>query len=126
MTGDPCVIVNRTSDPLTFVADSKHYTLTPGENYGLNTGHAGFAMRQNPLMGSENYYSLEFISLVGIKGSTDYPCDPISDEAILEAMNSVERFSRKDTDLGPVKTIKKPRPTGMTTMAGANSFAVSA
>lgn len=116
MTGEPCIIVNRTPDPLSFVADSKHYVLKPGDNFGFNTGHAGFAMRQNPLMGSGDFYSLEFQSLVGIKGADGYEtdCTPISDDVLLRAMDEVEWFNREEAQLpGKVKRVQKPRSMSM-------------
>lgn len=126
MTGEPCILVNRTSSPLEFVADSRHYKLLPGDNVGLNTGHAPFAMAQNPLMGSENFHSLEFQSLVGIKGVTD--CAPIDEDELLVSYDKVERFNREEAGLAKVKTVKKPRPVRSaesSSGAGQRSFAVA-
>jgi hypothetical protein len=91
MTGNPVVLINRTSRVLTFVADGKQYELTPGENYGFNSAQARFAKAQNPLMGSEDYHTLRTESLVAIKGSKD-PVDEISDEVLNAA--PLERFDR--------------------------------
>lgn len=131
MTGEPCILVNRTPDPLYFVADSKHHALQPGENFGFNTAQAQFAMKQNPLMGSGDYHSLEFVSLVGIKGETD--CAPIDESVLLEAMDKIEWFDREASGLnqvrGRVKPVRKPKVTrGLDSTSGAsqNAFAVTA
>jgi hypothetical protein len=97
MTGAPVILVNRIGEVLNFVADGQHYVLQPGENYGFNEAQAPFAIRQNPLMGSEDYYTLDSQSLVGIKGQTD--CTPLSDEVLLAAMDCVERFDREKSGL---------------------------
>lgn len=103
MTGNPVTLVNRTSEPIRFVADSRHYLLQPGDNHGFLEGHAPFAMRQNPLMGSQDYYSLDFISKVGVKVGgvvrEDAPCDPITDEQLLAAMDEIEAFNRSVSGL---------------------------
>lgn len=128
MQGSPIILVNRTSYPLDFTADSRFYTLAPGENYGYVQGHAQFATAQNPLMGSEDYYSLEFQSLVGIKGQTD--CAPIPDDVLLAAVESHERFDRKEAGLAPVKFVKPRhrmpvgRSGGVVTQANDNALAV--
>jgi hypothetical protein len=126
MQGNPVILVNRTSEPLTFVADSRHYILNPGDNYGFFEGHSRFAMAQNPLMGSEDYYTLEFKSRVGVKGETD--CSPISDEELLAAMDEVERFDRSTADLAPVRRVKPrhapPRGRQVAGQANENAFAV--
>lgn len=129
MTGEPVVLVNRTEIPLTFVADSRHYVLQPGDNYGFNRAHAFYAKKQNPLMGSEDYYTLDFTSLVGIKGEDD--CDPIS-TAVLEAANKeeAERFNRERSGLraavkvAPRHRIPTGRTGGITTAANENAFAI--
>lgn len=129
MLGDPIILVNRTSLPLQFVADGRFYTLQPGDNHGYVRGHAQFAMQQHPLMGSEDYYSLEFESLIGIKGET--PCDEIPDD-VLQAVNEqeAERFNRERSGLRSAIKVK-PRhrvPTGrsggVTSAANANAYAI--
>lgn len=126
MVGDPIVLVNRTGSPLPFVADGRHYVLDPGDNYGYVQGHAQFALAQNPLMGSEDYYTLDFKSLVGVKGQTD--CEPFSDEDLLAAMDSIERFDRSTAGLAPVKRAKPrsamPRGRSVASMANGNALAV--
>lgn len=130
MLGSPVVLVNRTQEKLNFTADSRHYILEPGDNYGFVEGHAQFAVKQNPLMGSEDYYTTEFRSLVGVKGRADCPCDPISDDDLLAAMDSIERFNRADAGLAPTVVVK-PRsrmPRGrtgeVTTGASGNAMAI--
>ncbi len=104
MVGSPICLVNRTGEELKFTADGQHFELKPGDNYGFLEPHAYFAMAQNPLMGSEDYYTLEFQSLVGVKGKT--PCEPLSDEVLLAAMDKVERFNRDEAGLRPTRQIK--------------------
>lgn len=127
MVGSQIVLVNRTGEVLHFVADSMHYDLQPGENYGFIEPHGYFAMAQNPVMGSEDYYTQAFRSKVGVKGATD--CTPLSDEELIQGMDSIERFNRKDAGLAPVDIVK-PRhrmPHGRTgevsNGAGSGAFA---
>jgi hypothetical protein len=128
VTGSQIVLVNRIGEDLKFVCDGQHHVLTPGENYGYVDSQGYFAKSQNPLMGSEDYYTLDFQSLVGVKGKDD--CTPLSDDVLLAAMDCVERFDREGSGLRPgVRT--KPRhrmPRGRTGEvsggAGDNSFAI--
>ncbi len=112
MVGSQIVLVNRVGENLNFTADGQQHTLVPGNNYGFVDAQARFAMDQNPLMGSEDYYTLQFRSLVGVRVSVNNqlvdksPCEPISDEDMLAAMECVERFDRKDAGLAPVKYVK--------------------
>jgi hypothetical protein len=125
MQGDPIVLVNRTSNDVSFVADSRHYILKPGKNYGYVQGHAFFALSQNPLMGSEDYHTLDFQSLVGVEGQTD--CTELTDEALLEAGELMERFDRSTAGLAPTKTVKTrhPAPRGRQVASTANSNALA-
>jgi len=127
MVGAPIILVNRVGEELKFVADGQHYVLQPGDNYGFVQGHAYFAMAQNPLMGSEDYYTLEFKSFVGVKGQT--PCDPLSDEELLIGMDCLERFDRGSAGLRPAERVK-PRyrmPKGRTgeVVSAANENAMA-
>lgn len=122
----PIVLVNRTSEPLKFTADSQHHILAPGKNYGFFAWQAPFAKAQNPLFGSEDFYSLDYTSLVGVEGEDN--CDPIPEEELIAAMDKVERFDREANGMRPgVKvanrhSIKRGRaPSGN---AGQNAFAV--
>lgn len=132
MTGNPIVLVNRTTSPLTFVADSRHYELKPGANYGYLEGHARLAQAQNPLPGSEIYHSLDFTSLVGVKdieGKEISDCSPISDETILEAEEQSlgERFDRQASGLRDVKSVRNRHPklnSRITTAADQTVLAV--
>lgn len=128
MLGSPIVLVNRTDMALKFTADGVHHELQPGDNYGFVDSQAYFAMAQNPVMGSEDYYTLEFKSLVGVKGQTD--CTPLSDEVLLKGMESIERFDRASADLSPAVAVKprhrmpQGRSGGVTTGANENVLAV--
>lgn len=89
MLGEPIVLVNRTPKPLSFTFDGRQFTLKPGRNYNHFEVHGPFAKAQNPLMGSEDYLTLDFISLVGVEGKDD--CSEIP-AAVLEAAKDAERF----------------------------------
>jgi hypothetical protein len=84
----PTKVINRTSRPLSYIADGRVYTLQPGVNIIPST-HVRFAKSQNPVMGSEDYYTLSFDSLIGVDGKDD--CSPIPDELLESA---IERFDR--------------------------------
>ena len=98
MTGNNIVLVNRTSKPLEFTADGRHYILTPGDNPGYVEGHAHFACHQNPLLGSEDFYTLQFTSLVGVKGEKaledQWPISPIDDDTVELGKLEQERINR--------------------------------
>lgn len=122
MVGDPIILVNRTSGTLPFVADGRHYTLHPGPNHGFVSGHAQFAMAQNPVFGTEDYYTLDFQSMVGVQGQT--PCDPISDEVLLDAFEKVERFDRAKSGMAAKVAVKVPTLRGrQASAANDNVFA---
>lgn len=110
MVGDAIVLVNRTETPLQFVADGRHYVLQPGLNHGYVSGHAKFAMAQNPLFGSEDYHTLDYQSLVGVVGQTD--CEPIPDEVLLAAMDKPERFDRAASGMAPKVAVKTRKLQG--------------
>lgn len=117
MTGDPVILVNRTSQELQFTADGRTHKLKPGDNYGFSQGHVRLAMAQNPLMGSEEYHSLNFTSLVGVKKTDgeaypETPIDPIDDDTLLAAMESIERFDRASAGLRPAVRVA-PRFPGL-------------
>jgi hypothetical protein len=89
IVGDEVILVNRTERPLSFKADGRDHVLKPGENYGFNAGHAEFAYKQHPLPGTQNYDSLQFVSLIGIIRASDgtvlYDCSPIGSDIIAAA-----------------------------------------
>jgi hypothetical protein len=89
MLGESIVLVNRTPKPLNFTFDGRSFSLKPGTNYGFHEVHEYFAKAQNPLMGSEDYLTLNFVSLVGVDGKDD--CEPIPVE-VLNAAKEAERF----------------------------------
>jgi len=106
MVGNQICLVNRTGENLKFVADGQHHVLVPGDNYGFVEPHAYFAMAQNPLMGSEDYYTLDFQSLVGVKGDPTRPTTPFSTEELLESYDQDERFNRAASGMAPGRKIK--------------------
>ena len=119
MVGSPIVLVNRVGEPLNFVADGQHHVLQPGDNHGFVDSQAYFAMAQNPLMGSEDFYTLNFQSLVGVKGKT--PCEPFSDDELLASYETIERFNREESGLRPGIRVKgQNRPRGRSVASSAN------
>lgn len=112
LVGNPIILVNRTESLLHFVADGRHYELQPGENAGFLDSHAQFAMSQNPLMGSEDYHTLAFQSLVGVKGITE--CRPFTDDELLASYEAIDRFDRKGSGMRPAELVRArhPRPKG--------------
>lgn len=92
--GDDIVLVNRTTKPITFKADGRDHVLKPGDNYGFNTGHAEFAYKQNPVPGTADYGTLDFVSKIGIARPTGeilYDTSPLTDE-FLASMGDKEYF----------------------------------
>lgn len=126
MVGEQVVLVNRTRKILNFMADGRSYSLKPGKNYGFVDSQARFAKAQNPLMGTEDYLTLEFQSLVGVQGIDD--CDEIPQE-VLDAAAEAERFdiasmvpaARKNRTALAARLQLKGR---VASLAGANSQAV--
>jgi hypothetical protein len=95
MIGDQVVLVNRTPNTLSFVANGRHYPLKPGKNYGFLEGHVKFAMSQNPLFGTEDYFTLEYESLVGVEtpeGKQRTDCSEIP-QSLLDELKDMERFN---------------------------------
>lgn len=130
MVGAPVILVNRIGETLKFVADSRHYELEPGDNFGYVEGHVPFALAQNALMGSEDYHTLEFRSMVGWKrdGKEQTDCSPISDDDLLAAMECVERFDRQTSGLAPKVQVRPrtppPRGRSVASNANGNSMAI--
>lgn len=122
----PICLVNRTPDVLQFTADGQSHRLTPGDNWGFFAWQAPYAKAQNPLMGSEDYYSLNFTSLVGVKGEDD--CTPIPEEDLLAAMDQVERFDRVRDGLRPANRVPNrfsiTRGRGPSSGAGQDAMAI--
>lgn len=80
-------LVNRSSKVLEGTWDGKHYKIAPGKHQ-FNEVMAQKFKEQNPIMGSEDQYSLSTDSLLGIEEQGD-DCSPI------EQSNVIERFDRK-------------------------------
>ena len=119
MVGNPICLVNRTGEDLKFVADGHHHVLKPGDNYGYVEPHAYFAMAQNPLMGSEDYYTLDFQSLVGVKGDPTRPTTPFSTEELIESYDQDERFNREVSGLRVGTKVKARHRPPVGRVAGA-------
>lgn len=117
-TGNPVTLVNRTDSVVKFVADGRHYDLQPGDNHGFLEGHSFFALKQNPVMGTEDYTTVRSDSLVGVKVNgkehPEFPCSPLSDEVMLGHLDAKERFNRKTT---PRQNVEFARTTGISARA---------
>lgn len=132
ITGDPVTLVNRrTATVVSFTADGRRYDLKPGLNYGYNSGHAEFAYKQNPLLGTQDYESLKFTSLVGIiaeDGEVLYPCDPIEDEIVVAAEGGeIFDIATMPDQAKHNRSVQKGRylgGRGSVSQAGGNALAV--
>lgn len=79
-------LVNRTSKTLEGTWDGRHYPIAPGKHAFADYLAQKFK-DQNPLMGSEDQYSLSTESLLGIEEYND-DCSPIEQSPV------IERFDR--------------------------------
>jgi len=80
-------LINRTSKILKGTWDGRHYDIAPGKHEYPRIQAEKFR-DQNPVMGSENPYTLEKQYLIGIEQNGD-DCTP------LEQSNAVELIDRK-------------------------------
>lgn len=93
-------LVNRTDKPLICTYDGHTYDLKPGKNPGFPLAAVPYAMRQNPLMGSEDPYNPnKFTSLVGVEGDPKKPTTPLKQSKAIERLNrqQVKGIGRKAT-----------------------------
>jgi hypothetical protein len=95
-------VVNRTSKPLEALWDGKRYALPVGKS-----AHpaivAEAAKRQNPVMGSEDPYTLQMDYLIGVEEWGD-PCDPIEQSPEIERMTRKKLVGAKPSEVVPGKT----------------------
>jgi len=92
--GDTVALVNRSSKALSAQWDGAHYHFEPGETPNVPVAIAVAAVKQNPLLGSEDPLGDPniFQSLFGIKGARD----PFGDCSPLEQNTEAgERIDRK-------------------------------
>ncbi len=92
-------LVNRSSKNLEGVWDGRHYELAPGK-HSFPRVQAEKFVAQNPVMGSEDPYTLEKLYLIGIEENGD-DCSPIEQTASIELMNR-----RQMPNAGIVEVIK--------------------
>jgi len=91
-------LVNRTSKTLHGTWDGKHYDLAPGK-HAFPEFQAMKFKEQNPLMGSEDPYSLQKQYLLGIEDIGD-------DISPIEQSDARELFDRKKLNIrGPVTIV---------------------
>ena len=79
-------LVNRSSKPLNGTWDGRQHTIEPGQHQFPETQALKFK-EQNPIMGSEDPYSLQKEYLIGIVEHND-------DISPVEQTNSIERWNR--------------------------------
>lgn len=84
-------LVNRTSKSLKGTWDGRHYDLAPGKHAFPEIQAVKFK-EQNPLMGSEDYYSGEKQYLIGIEEHGD-PLTPIEQSDSLTLANITEKLA---------------------------------
>jgi len=109
--GDTVLLVNRTTKMLSAQWDGTHYHFEPGETPNVPTAIAVAAVKQNPLLGSEDPLGDPnlFTSLFGIKGARD----PFGDCSPLEQSNAGERIDRTKV-LGVGRKVKGMNAGGPT------------
>lgn len=108
MVGDIVVIVNRTNRNLDVMKDGKPTVLKPGRN-SVNAGLIRFAKQQNPLPGSQDPYTLQEESLIGVEGTHDN-CEPIPDELL--ALLPIEKIDRTSPNMPPDRRRVTEKATG--------------
>lgn len=95
-------VVNRTKKPLEGVWDGHRYAIPVGKS-----SHpaivAEAAKRQNPVMGSEDPYTMEMDYLVGIEEYGD-DCSPIEQSPAIERFSRDKLVGAKETEVVPGKT----------------------
>lgn len=97
-------LVNRTSKPLQGLWDGKRYDIGPGKHEFPEYKAIKFK-EQNPVMGSENPYTLEKLYLIGIIEHGD-------DVSPIEQSDAIERFDRSKVKTArPVEVV--PGETGL-------------
>lgn len=84
-------LVNRTSKSLKGTWDGRHYDIVPGKHSFPEIQAVKFK-EQNPLMGSEDYYSGEKQYLIGIEEHGD-PLTPIEQSDSLTLANITEKLA---------------------------------
>lgn len=90
-------LVNRTTKNLKGTWDGKHYVITPGKNEFPAIQAEAFR-RQNPIMGSQDPFTMEMQYLVGIVEQGD-------DVSPIEQSKSVELMNRAKLGGRPVEVV---------------------
>lgn len=78
-------LVNRTTRTLRGTWDGRVYSLLPGQNHFPEAMARKF-MEQNPIMGSEDYFSGQKEYLLGIAENND-PIEPVEQAESIELLN---------------------------------------
>jgi|SRR5688572_11388963 hypothetical protein len=109
MTGEPCVLINRTSQPLTVTKNGVSKILKPGKNL-LTTDWIRFAKMQNPRMGTFDQSGMNGDYLVGVEGHDD--CSMIAPGQ--EHKNGgLEKFDRTAEGFDATAATAQPVATGI-------------
>lgn len=90
-------LVNRTSKTLKGTWDGKHYEIVPGKNeYPVIQAEA--FRRQNPLMGSQDPFTMEMQYLVGIVEQGD-EITPLEQSSSIELMDRAQMAGARPTEV---------------------------
>lgn len=90
-------VFNRTTKPLLVTWDGKRQTIFPGKN-AFPALVAEAAKQQNPIMGSEDPYTLIRQYLVGIEEQGD-DCSPVEQSPAIELMDRTKLVNPRPTDV---------------------------
>lgn len=110
MTGEPCILVNRSSQPLEMKKNGVVKILKPGENLST-TDWIKFAKMQNPRMGTFDHSGLNGDYLVGVKGVDDCSMIAPGEE---HRNGGIEKFDRTLPGFDPAAASAQPVATGIT------------
>lgn len=92
-------LVNRTTHTLEGTWDGRHYALTPGKHAFTEVMAQKFK-EQNPVMGTEDQYSLDMDHLLGIEENGD-DCSPIEQTAHIERWDRAKIKGGRPVDVVP-------------------------
>jgi len=113
-------IVNRSSKPLKGVWDGRHYTIEPGKHEFPEIQARKFK-EQNPVMGSEDPFTLEKQYLIAIVNDKD-------DDSPMEQSTAAERWDRKrmhngaNTEVVRGNGLYSPRTDGSKPLSDNSTF----
>ncbi len=107
--GEPCVLVNRTCNPLTVQKDGITKIFQPGDNIST-TDWIRFAKQQHPRLGTAGPSGLDGESLIGVRGFPGEKLDLIPPG---QEHKGIEIFDRSHPDFDPSERDVVHVPTGI-------------